>query len=132
MISAHKDDASQFQFTESCMSNGSGSAASCIMPSKITENALQDSNPVFNNQDPLVVKQDVSLPPTDTSSITVKNEAASKDPFGSAFVKNNDEVNIELWLEDAIRLPPTSMIRDSNFELGTPETVMLIVPIFVS
>lgn len=86
------------------------SAASCIMPPKIIENALQDSHPIFS---------------------TTENEASIKDPFGSAFLKNNEEVNVDMWLEDAIRLPPTSLIPDSNFEHGTSETGLLIVHIFV-
>ncbi|CAM8960447.1 unnamed protein product [Rhodiola kirilowii] len=64
---------------------------------------------------------DVTLCPPKPDLIAVNDEADTQDHFGSAFLKNNDEVYMELRLEDAIRLPSASMTTDFNFEHGPSE-----------
>uniref|UniRef100_A0A7N0VBP9 Protein kinase domain-containing protein n=1 Tax=Kalanchoe fedtschenkoi TaxID=63787 RepID=A0A7N0VBP9_KALFE len=113
-ISARKDDASQFHFTESVTSNGH--ALSCIMPPKIIENDVQDSNPLFSIQDP--------LPPPKPTSTALKNEAEIQDPLASAFLKKSHEVKREPWLEDPVRLPSENIISDSKFENGPSEELI--------
>ncbi|KAL9684546.1 hypothetical protein QQ045_021987 [Rhodiola kirilowii] len=117
-ISAWKDDASQFQFTESVTSNGH--APSCIMPYKVIENVIQDSSRLFNNQDPLITRQDITFPLAIHNPIAVENEPDVQDPFDGAFMKNGNELNTELRLDDDIRLSSTTMIIDSSFEREGP------------